>query len=481
MASTEPPTQSGPQTLPADVIDKIIERADAVLATDAACEGSRIVTSAPGVIDVMGGITDYMGGLVLGMGVSPRVHVTLRRRTDDAFVVHCLQQEHSATDAGAPHIQFGLHRELNDTPSTQAFVATLDDVTRMWATPIVGVLHAMQATSKINNDVSGASIVIDGDMPILNDPAYRAPLAVATMAALAHLWGLHGDAAEFAMLAARAESDMFNMPGGLALPAVANLCHPGMIMGIDAKRVDAVRHVPLPDGVAIIGIDAGVRNPKLVDKYREARTAAYMGRRFIEQSLRDRGHSEHLPLQPLATINTELFREEFSGRIPGKLRGSVFLERFAGIEDDQTEVDANATYKIRSRAEHHVYDGDRTRRFAEAMQKAANANDREALFDAGDLMCNSHWSYTQRCGLVCVQAERLVKSLQDLRGSTGIHGARFSGYGCGGIVVVMIDDNAETHDAIRTVAKDYEQQLELKTTMLGGGGAGQFSFGIHEV
>ncbi len=476
---------------PAETVTTIIGRANTVLADDNACEGAQHVASAPGVLDVMGGITDYTGGTIVGMSIAPRVFVTAQRRNDGMIVVRDRSEGGNHDSTPGASIAFPLSDNLVDKMPMLSGDAVQgnghpevdgkpDSGALLWAAPVIGVVHAMKVTSKIGDDIGGVSIVVDGDMPVMNNPSYRAASTVATVGALTELWSLRTDPMEMSFLAARAENDMFAIPCGVGHAAVATLCEPGHLAQIDTEKPSSAHNIRLPAGVTIVGIDTGAHSRNILAKYRETRTASYMGRRFIEQALRNRGFADQLPVPPLATICHKIFKSAYSERIPDKLIGSVFLDEFKSIEDTLTTVDPAVVYKIHSRTAHHVYDSDRALQFARLMTEAGRTNNHDTIIDAGRLMCKSHWSYTQRCGFVCVEAELLVKSILDRREGTGIHGVRFSGYGCGGLVVVMMDDTPETHSLLAHILGEYENATSNKTRIFRGTGPGQQAFGVHK-
>lgn len=485
--------QGGEPTPPPE-LRPIVDRVEQVLAGDDGCQGARIVSSAPGVLDVMGGITDYSGGNVIGVSFDLRIYVTVQARSDRKLVIHYLSQSNGTNDLAPQTISIpmagdwiGEFRQLiktnrqNTTDSEngdhQNNDSDRDDLT--WQIPVVGIIHAMLVSSKISTDVGGVSIVIDGDMPASECASYRAATCVATFGALSELWSLRPDPSESAHLAAKAENDLLDIPCGVSIPALATLVQSGSLAQIDPANPAAAKMIPLPEGVTFVGIDAGIRSNQLAEKIRYARTASFMGRQFIEAYHRSRGQTDHQHVKTLATIDPNTFKKVYSSHIPSNLKGGAFISRFGAIEDAHSVVDHSVTYKVRSRTEHHVYDGQRTRHFADLINTARQTNNGELIREAGKLMSRSHWSYTQRCGLVCVEAEPLVKNIHDHVESSGLHGARFSGYGCGGCIIAMMDNTDETHDLLKTIVAEYEQKSLNKTRILTGTGKGQQNFGVY--
>ena len=83
-------------------------------------------------------------------------------------------------------------------------------------------------------------------------------------------------------------------------------------------------------------------------------------------------------------------------------------------------------------------------------------------------MYASHWSYGQRCGLGSIETDLLVHLIRQYGSSVGIHGARISGRGCGGVVGVLMDKTDAAEQAVQQACQAYEEKMGTSPTILRG-------------
>jgi galactokinase len=199
----------------------------------------------------------------------------------------------------------------------------------------------------------------------------------------------------------------------------------------------------------LLGIDTGTRRQDAALRYERVRTASFMGRALIEKIHRHEAPGVGKWNGYLSHITVAQYVEGLRDRLPTKLLGSEFLDRFGETGDPLTRVDPAHGYRIRSRTEHHIYEHARAVAFFELLARAVSDNDRAAAMEIGELMYASHWSYGQRCGLGSVEADFLVSSLRKLGTGAHIYGARTAGRGCGGVVCVFMANSEKAQHAVR--------------------------------
>ena len=86
----------------------------------------------------------------------------------------------------------------------------------------------------------------------------------------------------------------------------------------------------------------------------------------------------------------------------------------------------------------------------------------------GELLYESHDGYS-RCGLGVTRTDQIVDAVREAGRRKGLFGARVSGGGSGGTVVVLGRRDAEPH--VRAIAEN------LGAGLVGGSSAGADSFG----
>jgi L-arabinokinase len=287
-------------------------------------------------------------------------------------------------------------------------------------------------------------------------------------------------------------SKLFNRPldtdAAVAVCLEAQRLSPGLFIGpataitalagqaeslLQVRTGPAAGAVPmrLPTGVALLGISCGARHPQAVRKCVDAHLAALMGlrvvtalARFLPNFTSDTAH--------LGRISVADYVEHLRDRLPTKIKGKVFVERFGPLDDEHVTVDPDTWYKVRSRTEHHIYENARTHQFVERLSRAARTGERAALLEAGELMYASHWSFGQRCGLGGIETDKLVNLLRARGPNDGIFGARTSGLGAGGTVAVLLSDSAQSRRAVFESVAAYQAQTGLTACVLDGSSDG---------
>ena len=93
-------------------------------------------------------------------------------------------------------------------------------------------------------------------------------------------------------------------------------------------------------------------------------------------------------------------------------------------------------------------------------------------------MYASHWSYGQRCGLGSIETDLLVNWIRRSGESAGIHGAKISGRGCGGVVTVLMDATEPARLALDQAVRHYQQQSGHTPSILRGAVDGAWHTGV---
>ena len=94
------------------------------------------------------------------------------------------------------------------------------------------------------------------------------------------------------------------------------------------------------------------------------------------------------------------------------------------------EVRPGVSYRVRACARFAVEENFRARLFVELLRSATSYE------QLGELMYQSHYAYTE-CGLGCDAADHLVSLVCEEGADHGLYGAKISGEGAGGVVVIL--------------------------------------------
>ena len=432
-----------------------------------------------GPLDCMGGFAEYCGALTLTLPTADSVCVAVQLRHDQNVQVSLLPGDRNGRPvAGA--FPLALWYENDRLVDAAAFVRRIEDLDAAWAKPVVGVLYALLSGGRLAHLHGGLTIAVAGRSPWEADPIVSAAATAATLAAVCKCLELDVPPVEMALLGQQSQNHVIGLPCGPSAVACALLGESGTLLQLLCQPLEVVGRLGVPDRITLVGIDCGARHPAAEQKFRHARVASFMGRRIIEQVLaaRDRPSGWR---GYLARLSVSDYVDMFRDRLPTKMKGKDFLDRFGPTGDPLTSVDAGAVYKIRSRAEHHIYENSRVHQFAERLARARRIGEQGPLTEAGELMFASHWSYGQRCGLGSIETDRLVNILRRRGPRAGIWGAKICGTGAGGTVAVLMSDTDTAHEAVRESLAEYTAATGCRTRLLVGSSDGAAAHGVRQV
>jgi L-arabinokinase len=356
------------------------------------------VGSAPGRLDLLGGVADYSGALVLEMPTC--VATTVTGEPADALIVGpaTFTAEEIAGLARLPY------------PDIRAALATLPK----WTHYVIGVAlvlvrHGVIAPPR-------AELTVSSDVPQSVGVSSSAALEVATARALVNE-GV--DPLRLATLCQEAENHVVGAPCGIMDQVTVAMGRPRAVVPILCRPASVHAPVPVPADLEIVGWPTGAEHDVSGAPYRRARTAAFMGKRIVEDATNASfAFVSEVPPDALTSL-------------PDALAGAEFLDRWDRTDDLVTTVDPAETYPVRTATTFGVEEHGRSTRALEQLERGA-------MDGLGSLLAASHAGY-DAIGLghpaaTATRAEALARP--------GVYGARSSGGGCGGTVVVVCNRGA---------------------------------------
>lgn len=441
----------------------------------------RCVGRAPGRLDIMGGCAGFSGSVVLNMATAAHVCVGVQRRDDGMVRIETVRGKDS--DGSSP-IELSVKAlfDVEGRPiESDAGVALLENNDTTVARCVLGVFVELLRMPISSGPGGGVSIVVGSTMDNRRGLGRSAATVAATAVSVARAMDLPLDLPRAVGLCRRVESAWLNLPvaGGDAVCCLVG--EPHMLMQSCLLPFDLGAPVPLPDDLVIIGLDCGVVHPDVVKKFVRVRTAAMMGRTLIDRIIRHENYEGQGGCDRLSQVSISDYVERFRDRIPTKLAGQVFYDRFGETGDELTRIEPGFTYKVRSRCEHQIYENARGRQFIEELDRAIRLGSGDILAAAGELMYSSHWSYGQRCGLGSIETDLLVNLIRGQGLGADIFGAKASGMGCGGVVTVLMRSTDCAWSAIDHVVDTYRSQTGRTAGIIKGSSPGALVFGAHTI
>ena len=123
-------------------------------------------------------------------------------------------------------------------------------------------------------DVPGFELHIESDVPVGAGLSSSAALTVSLLRGLRLLLAVRLDDRELARLAQQAETDFVGAPVGIMDQMVCSLGLPGTALFLDTRTLD-YQHVPIPASMPLLVIDSGVEHRHASGGYRQRRRESF--------------------------------------------------------------------------------------------------------------------------------------------------------------------------------------------------------------
>jgi galactokinase len=340
---------------------------------------------APGRVNLVGEHTDYNDGFVMPMNTAVFTWVAIRPRADRRVIAHSVLFDET--------VEF----ECGSTGHAGS---------GGWPAYLEGVVRVL---SEEGYALSGADLLIDGNVPLGGGLSSSASLETALAVAFLDSAGHPIDPARVALMCQRAENEYVGVKCGIMDQFViaGGACNHAMKLDCRTLRFE---HVALPDNLGILVTDTGVKHQLGAGEYNRRREAC-----------------------------------ESAVAVLAAADPSVRALRDATPEllDRQREALGDTLFR---RARHVVTENLRVH----AAERALGAGDLEAL---GRLIDASHDSLRDDYEVSCAELDYLVANA---RRSAGVYGSRMVGGGFGGCIITLADSGRLPH--IRTtLSRAYEE------------------------
>lgn len=370
--------------------------------------GEVAIFRASGRVNLIGEHTDYNYGFVLPMALDKDILIFARPRTDG--MVHLTNIESLFDDREFTISEDIPRRAIGD-----------------WANYVQGA--AQQLECECGSGLQGFDALVQGDAPHgVPRGAGLSSSSALTVAAAATLLGVNGmeaDGPAFAEACSRAEWYV-GTRGGIMDHFTSVLARQGHALFLDCRPDDegtySYRHVPIPEGYAVIVVDSGVRHKNTGPRFNRRVVEGRIGVHFLKQEypdvtcLRDvqgRDWSDIAPLLP----------QEIGRRALAEM--GIDPEEMVDSEV-QLETDV---FCVRKRCRHVITENERV-----LSSVAALGNQDMEQF--GELLQEAHASARDDYEISIPEIETLVLLAESVPQTLG---ARLTGAGWGGCIVVLIE------------------------------------------
>jgi galactokinase len=335
---------------------------------------------APGRVNLMGAHLDYNGGPVMPMAIDRGTFIAARRRADRKVRFRSTHDISPDDKRGGSHVSDGgIDFELDALPQR----------TSTWVDYPLGVVHVLLERA---SEPCGLDVLFGGNLPIGAGLSSSASICVGTAFALDSMWSAHLAASERVHAALRAEREFVGVRCGIMDPYAVGMARAGQLLWLDCKDATTA-HYPLDHGAVSVAVaDSGVR--------RELAQGAF-NQRVAEAA------------------------EAFE-RLKPYSNGAICLRDVGREVLDAREGELEPA--IARRARHVIDEVERTF----AARTSLLAGDLRAF---GARIFESHRSLRDLYEVSVPELDQLVDAAER---SPSVYGARLTGAGFGGCVVILL-------------------------------------------
>jgi len=421
------------------------------------------VARAPGRLDVMGGIADYSGSLVLQRPIAEATFAALQRTEKPTIEIMSLREDE--TDRPRSYLTSLALIAPGGQPLTyqQAREVFPKDSDTYWASYVVGALLVLMQEQQVRFK-AGMRILIASSVPEGKGVASSAAIEVASMQAIVTAFDISLEAHEIALLCQKVENLVAGAPCGIMDQMTSVLGKSDSLLALLCQPAQLEPAVRIPPEITFWGLDSGERHTVGGEGYESVRTGAFMGLRMIVGN-QDRN------IGYLANITVPEFESEHMLRLPEELSGEEFLKRYSSTSDTVTRVLPDRMYKVRGPTTHPVYEHQRVQAFRDLL---LGSSSEEQWTSLGELMYQSHASYSA-CGLGSPGTDMIVDLVREEGAIHGLYGARITGGGSGGTVVIV--GRADAGPAVTRVRDRYRDATGYEPWVFSGTSNGAANFG----
>ena len=430
----------------------------------------RFVGRAPGRLDLMGGSAAFAGGLVVETTILEGVWVTLALREDRQIVI---------VNPQARNWDWGARAEfdLNDLTDDQRVRELVKEHPGMgWTAHILGAFFLLKEWFP-ELIVQGANIYIKSDAPVDAGVGSSAALEVAVMKTAACAFGIDLSGVDLAGACQWVETIIAESACGGVDQVTSVLGEERMLLPVLCQPCLPQSPIRLPDDLRLWAVVLGPASHGI--QRESAHAAAYMAYKLIcdwegiavemDEASQISRWTDQRWNGYLANVTPSLFRSNYERRLPESLTGDEYLREGQIHVDPFTTVRPELRYRIRANARFVVEESQRARLFVGLMGASSGFE------EMGELMYQSHYGYSE-CGLGCEAADYLVSLVCEEGAASGLFGAKITGNGGGGVVVVLGRSDAEF--VFHRVLQRYAGFLGRRPQVLEGSSMGADRFGV---
>lgn len=447
------------------------------------------LSRAPGRLDLMGGNDDYTGGLVFETTIreATRVAVQLRDDIQIRLLNPQMQAQGWHTLVECSLTDLATDASMRPLDQVRAFINA--DPMQQWIAYVIGALYLLKKEFPARI-TCGVSVFLESDVPLGKGVSSSAALEVAAMKALGAAFGIRIEGVQLALWTQWVENAIAQSASGVMDQITVVLGDQAHFVPLVCQPCLPEPLVKLPAPMRIWGVDSGVRHSVAGMAYEVARAATFMGYRILcdwENLSPTYDDTGALPRYTdprwkgyLANLDLATYRAKYETRLPEQMLGADFIAKYPVHLDPFTPVRPEVVYPVRACTRYAVEENFRVHLFVELLLHKQEPLTQRTLALLGELMYESHQGYTE-CGLGSDATDWIVELVRAEGWANELYGAKTTGGGAGGTVVILGTTSGKSEEAFRRVVTRYHAKTGRKPYIFEGSSVGADKFGVLEL
>ena len=430
-----------------------------------------IISRAPGRLDVMGGIADYSGSLVLQLPIKEATLSALQKTTDRSIRIISLREDKSHRQNYFEMLLGDFLKDGNAIDYKFAQNYFYENKLTKWTAYVAGAFLVLMKELNIKFK-HGVNILIHSDIPEGKGVSSSAALEVAAMCSIVNAFNIKISYHNLVLLCQKVENLVVGAPCGIMDQMTSAFGRENQLLSLLCQPAELKPFIDIPEQISFWGIDSGIKHSVSGKNYISVRVGAFMGQRIISELMKKHATEIDPTIQNkyLANISPSDYETHFMNHIPDKIKGDKFIKLYENTIDEVTEIDPDFIYKVGPATAHPIYENSRVQTFAKLLSKPLTINSCESL---GKLMYESHKSYSD-CGLSSSGTDQLVELSKKIGSAKGIYGAKITGGGSGGTVVIL--GKRDSDELIEEIIHQYSNDTGYRPYLFSGSSMGALEF-----
>lgn len=346
-----------------------------------------LIFQSPGRVNIIGEHTDYNQGFVLPAAIDKASYVAISKRNDNKIVLY------SAL--------FNQHIECN--------LETIAPMKEGWPNYILGVVNELR---KLNKDITGFHLVLDGNVPMGAGLSSSASVECAVAFGLNKLFDLKLSPLELAFIAQKAEHHFAGVMCGIMDQFASVFGKKDHALKLDCRSMK-FEYIPLDlKGYKILLLNTNVEHALASTEYNVRRQQCEQGVKIVKE------HSANV--ESLRDVSMDML--------------NTYVKN----------VDA----EIYTKCKYVLEENDR-------LLSSVNALQNGDLVTLGKKMFASHDGLSKMYNVSCPELDYLV---DHVRLNSAVAGARMMGGGFGGCTINLVQEES-IDELLPVISTDYKKNM----------------------